>query len=203
MKRLFVIALLLFSIAGCDGIVIDLGGAKPGAPVPVRPLREYPAYAPQVPRVNIEKPLRQPNWVGRDGEGSCTHATLIMILRHQGRMDAAAHWKRKYGDGETFRTLSAKLNAEGIRWAGTHRQYDVSFLEWAVATRRACLVTCKGGTHAVLLVHLGRQGAGLIDNNRPDELIWVSRQRFLSEWFNSNSWGMTILGTPPAPRPYS
>jgi hypothetical protein len=126
-----------------------------------------------------------------------------MILRHQGREDFAAYWRQKYSDGEVFRTLAAKLDAEGVRWAGTYKQNDVAFLEWAIATRRGCLVTCKGGAHAVLLVHLDKKRAGLIDNNRPDEVIWVPRQRFLSEWFNSRSWGMTVVGVPPALSPLS
>jgi hypothetical protein len=203
MKRLFVIAVLLVTATGCDGIVIDWGGAKPLVPTPARPPREYPKYKPRIPRINIERSLRQQNWAGREGEGSCTHATLIMILRHQGRADAAAYWRRKYGDGENFQSLSAKLNAERFRWAGTQRRNDVAFLQWAVATKRGCLVTCKGGKHAILLVHLDKKYAGLVDNNNPQKTIWVSRQRFLSEWFNSNSWGVTILGTPPALRPCS
>ena len=102
-----------------------------------------------------------------------------------------------------FQAWRQKLNAERFRWAGTERRNDVAFLQWAVATGRGCLVTCKGGEHAILLVHLDKKYAGLIDNNRPQKIIWVSRRRFLSEWFNSNSWGITILGTPPAPNPCS
>ena len=94
MKRLFVIALLLVTLAGCDGVVIDLGGIKPLVPTPARPTRQYPKYKPQIPRINIERPLRQQNWVGREGEGSCTHATMIMILRHQGLEQAAAYWRQ-------------------------------------------------------------------------------------------------------------
>lgn len=204
MKQSVATVLLLAVVAGCDGVVIWLNNEPAGNHrEPASRLRAYPKYKPQIPRIDIERSLRQVNWVGRQGEGSCTHATLVMILRHQGRVDAAARWRRKYGGGETFQSLSAKLDAERVRWAGTYRQNDVHFLEWAVATRRGCLVTCKGGAHAVLLIHLDKKHAGLIDDNRPDEVIWASRQRFLSEWFNSNSWAMTILGTPPSPKPCS
>lgn len=197
MKR-FLCAILLVCLTGCDlEIQIDL----PGINQPIRPSINYPEYEPQVPRINIEKYLRQKNWIGYRGGGSCTHACLTMILRHQGRMDAADYWKRKYGDGETFDSLTAKLDAEGFRWVGTCRENDVAFLEWTVATRRGALVTCRGGAHAILLVHLDQDWAYLIDNNFPNREIKVPRQQFLSEWVNSNSWGITILGTPPPLEP--
>ena len=41
MKRLFVIALLLVVLAGCDGVVIDLGDVKPLVPTPDRPPRAH------------------------------------------------------------------------------------------------------------------------------------------------------------------
>lgn len=203
MKRLLC-ALLLACMLGCDTeIKIDLGSGFDRVVSPVRPFLEYPEYEPQIPRIDIEKELRQKNWRGPEGEGSCTHATILTILRHLGQEELADDWRQKYGDGEYFESLAAKLDSEGVRWAGTYRKNDVPFLEWAISTHRGCLVTCKGGAHAILLVHLDQHRAGLIDNNRPDELLWVSRPQFLSEWVNSSSWAMTIVATPPCPRPYS
>ena len=198
MKRILCV-IFLVCLSGC-GLQIQID--RPGI-APPRPEIKYPEYEREYPTVNIEKYLRQRNWIGREGQGSCTHASLIMLMRHMGKTEAAEYWRQKYGDGETFDSLTAKLDSEGFRWAGTCREHDTNFLEWAIATRRAALVTCKGGAHAILLVHLDKNWAGIVDNNAPEKIIWVPRKQFLSEWGSSNSWGITLVYSPPPPRPCS
>ena len=81
-------ALLLVSLLGCQTeIEIDLGDGFPAPPpsMPVRPERDYPEHEREYPTVNLEHALRQANWIGSQGEGSCVHATMIMLFRWQGR----------------------------------------------------------------------------------------------------------------------
>lgn len=149
--------------------------------------------------IDIPINIRQRNWTGPNGEGSCVHATTIMLLRYQRRYALADYWKSHYNSGETFSGLAEKLDANGVRWAGTYQQKNVSFLEWAIRTRRGAMVTTMQGQHMILLVHLDSKVAGLIDNNNPNKIIWKKREVFLADWYASNSWGLTIVGSPPPP----
>jgi hypothetical protein len=204
MKR-FLCALLLVCMLGCDGeIRIDLGDSLnlPTTPsIPERPERNYPDYEPERPTVNLEVALRQGNWLGSQGEGSCVHATMIMLFRWQGRDDLAEVWRTSYENGEWHEGLAAKFEKERVRYAYTWKENDVQFLEWACKTRRGCGVTVRGGAHMVMLVHLDAKQAGILDNNSVNQIKWVPRETFLSEWYNSNSWAVTPVYTPPPPLP--
>jgi hypothetical protein len=190
---------LTLAFAGCDDEGIDLGGPNMGyAPVA---RKEYPA-------VNPPLGLRQPNWLGRQGEGSCVHANMVTLFHWQGHHQMARHWRATYGDGEiadeTFGpgdNLRAKLTREGVRFAQTTKG-DVEFLEWACSTRRGCGVTVMGGKHMVTLVHFDDEWAGILDNNDINKIIWVERQTFVSEWQNSNGWAVTPIYTPLPPLPH-
>lgn len=195
MKQLFVIALLMAIVTGCDGIELRLSN-KPaenrrGHSAPI----EYPA-------VNLPVALRQANWRGNEGEGSCTHATLVSLFRWQGRYATAAYWRRTYGNGEWAASLAEKLDREGVRFAYTVGRGDVRFLEWACRTRRGAGVTVLGGRHMVALVHMDDQWVGLLDNNNTSRIAWVPRRTFLAEWHASNSWAITPIYGPAPPLPY-
>ena len=195
MKRLFVIALLLAAVAGCDGIELRLDN---------EPVDDHPAPSTPIeyPTVNLPVALRQANWRGNEGEGSCVHASMISLLRWQGRHAMADYWRRTYGNGEWAAGLADKLDREGVRFAYTVGRNDVGFLEWACSTRRGCGVTVLGGRHMICLVHLDEKWAGILDNNDPRQIKWVSRKTFLAEWFNSNSWATTPVYSPAPPLPY-
>jgi hypothetical protein len=130
---------------------------------------------------------------------------MVMLFRLQGQYDLADKWRRTYADGEWTggTSLAAHFETEGVRYAYTTGKKDLSFLEWAVATRRGCGVTVKGGAHMVLLVHLDAERAGILDNNFPDEIKWVPRETFLAEWYASQSWAVTPVYVPPPPLPCS
>lgn len=200
MKR-FLFALLLVCFVGCEGIKIDLGETLIEPSAPIRPDVVYPDYEQERPTVNLEEILRQSNWIGSQNEGSCVFATMISAMRHQGRDDLADLIKENYENGSWPSDLAAKLDALDIRYAYTSHENDVAFLEWAIATRRGAGVTCQNGAHMVLLVHLSKDYAGVIDNNSPEEIKWIPREEFLNEWFNSESWAVTPVYTPPPPRP--
>ncbi len=80
----------------CDTeIKIDIGHGSQLTPrsTPVRPDRDYPEYEREYPTVNLEQAFRQGNWIGSQGEGSCVHATMIMLFRWQDREDLATKWR--------------------------------------------------------------------------------------------------------------
>jgi len=192
MKRI-ILALLVLTCAGCGREYYEWPSDGPDA-------KPTPVY-----RVNTERPLvnpppaiRQENWVS-NGSGSCVHATLITLLRWQGRYEMANHWRKTYGSGETADDLALKMEREGIRYAYTAGEDDVDFLEWACSTRRGCGITCKGGVHMVALVHLDDKWACLLDDNATDHYSWVPRERFLAEWKASNSWAVAVIYAPAAP----
>jgi hypothetical protein len=183
-KQLMLILILLFATAGCD-IQLDLSG-------PINSGRSYTTE----PVCNLPVALRQSNWLSPSREGSCTHATVTTALRWQNRPHTANEYAATHSGGETPQSLAAALDAAGIRFTETVGQNDVAFLEWAIATRRGCLVTVMGGRHAVFLADLTPTHACLIDNNNPQVVEWIDRDAFLSEWRNSNSWALAVLYSP-------
>lgn len=148
------------------------------------------------PIVNIPRVLRQSNW----GGGSCVHATLVSLLRWQGRYNTANWWRRTYGGGEWPESFHGKLDRNGIRYA-CNTEGDVAFLEWACSTRRGCGITVQGGVHMVALVHLDSEWAAILDNNSVDLYIWIPRATLIAEWQASYGWAVVPVYTPAAPLP--
>lgn len=158
-----------------------------------------PLAAAERPVVNLPEALRQGNWLGRQGEGSCVHATMISLFNWQGKYELAKWWRANHGDGEWDTDLANKLTKAGVKFAYTSRRGDVGFLEWSIRTRRGCGVTVMGGRHMVALVHLDKDWAGILDNNQTGKIIWVKRATFISEWLNSSSWAIVPIVGPPMP----
>jgi len=184
MIRVFLTLALLLSVAGCE----------------TAPFTGPVTAAKERPTVNVPLALRQSNWIGNQGEGSCVHATMISLLRWQYRLNTADYWRRTYGDGEYPEGLANKLDNEGIRYAYVTNG-DVRFLEWAVRTRRGCGITVMGGAHFVALVHLDDNWAAILDNNNVSKFKWVPRATLIAEWKASHGWAVTPIYTPAAPLP--
>jgi hypothetical protein len=182
MNRLLLILFLLVPCVGCE------------APLVSAPKKQ------ERPTVNVPVSMRQSNWLGNQGQGSCVHASMISLFRWQYRLKTADYWRRTYGDGEFPEDLAAKFDREGIRYAYV-TSGDVKFLEWACKTRRGCGITVMGGAHMVALVHLDATWAGILDNNRVEKLIWVPRETLIAEWKASYGWAVTPIYTPAAPLP--
>jgi hypothetical protein len=161
----------------------------------------------EVPTVNLPLDLRQANWVGESGEGSCVHAAIVNLLRWQQEYAEADHWHDTYANGEYADdswnygdNLARKFNSEGVPYAYTV-EGDVKFLEWAISTRRGAGITVKGGRHMVVLVYLDNEKAGLLDSNDVSHVIYVDRDRLIAEWQNSHGWAVTTLYSPAPPLP--
>ena len=193
MKRLFVALVLCFSLAGCEGDFNQSIFVQP-----VQPAR--PVVNKERPIVNIPMALRQENWVGNQREGSCVHASMISLLRWQGRYNKANKWRQMYANGEWPKGLASKFDREGVRYAYTDKG-DVKFIEWACRTRRGCGITIMGGAHMVSLVHLDANWACLLDNNDVSRYRWVPRAMLIAEWKASHGWAVTPVYTPAAPLP--
>lgn len=183
MKRLVTLILLLAVAAGCES-----QGIVPSAKKTERPT------------VNLPLSMRQTNWRGRKGEGSCTWATMTSLLRWQGRYRTADWVRKNCSDGEWPEDMAKKLDRANIRY-GYVTNGDVKFLEWACRTRRGAGITVMGGAHMVALVHLDAKWAALLDNNAVGKYIWVPRERLLAEWRASYGWAVTPIYTPAAPLP--
>ena len=76
LKRLLLVLALLVPFAGCETML---------ATKPVKKER---------PTVNVPAALRQSNWRGPEGQGSCVHASMISLLRWQYRLKTADHWRQ-------------------------------------------------------------------------------------------------------------
>lgn len=190
MGRLLIVLVLCISLAGCEGDFNQLD--------PVWLVK--PVVDKERPLVNIPMALRQANWLGDQREGSCVHATMISLMRWQGRTLLADKWGRTYANGERPKSLAFKFDREGVRYAYTDKG-DVKFLEWACRTRRGCGITVMGGVHMVALVHLDDEWACLLDNNSILKYRWVPREAMIAEWEASHGWAVTPVYTPAAPRP--
>jgi hypothetical protein len=148
------------------------------------------------PVVDLPPALRTSNW----GGGSCVHASTVHLLQWQGQHELAAWWRSAYSGGEHASRLHERLEAARLRYAYT-LDGDTSFLEWALRTRRGAGITYFP-SHAVNLVHLDDQWAGLLDNNRIDRVIWIPRAEFLAKWRAYGGWAWTLVYDPPPPVPY-
>jgi hypothetical protein len=132
---------------------------------------------------------------------------MTMAFRWMLEDDIATYWRSNYADGEYASdewnygsNLARKFDDNDIRYAFT-TDPDVSFLEWAIATRRGCGITVMSGKHMVYLVDLTPTEAAIIDPNQIDRVIWVDRQRLESEWLASNHWAVTPCLSPAPPLP--
>jgi ABC-type bacteriocin/lantibiotic exporter with double-glycine peptidase domain len=112
----------------------------------------------------------------------------------------ADYYRKTYGDGQSPDSINAKFKKDGVRYAET-RNGDVSFLEWAMRTRRGANVVWMNGRHMLTLVHLDKSQAAILDNNAIDKVQWMPRERFLAEWRASGGWATTPVYTPMAPTP--
>lgn len=168
---------------------------------PQRPIEERPI-------VNLPQELRLRNWAPY-GQGSCVHASTAMLCNWLDRQDLGTLWRASYHSGEWIGGLTEKLAAHGLEWVATTDPADVDFLDWACRTRRGCIVTVMQARHAVLLVHIDDERAGILDNNSPRRIRWCSREAFLREWRSGRDsqgrvvcWAVSLVSAPPPRLPF-
>jgi len=190
--------------AGCDS---EKPTVQP-APDRISPYRSTPP-------VDVPMADRSRNYRG----GSCAHASLISLLRWQGRPQAADWWRRTFSGPayvglETSRTGHKTLiqcaQLAGMRYART-TSGDAGFLEWCSRTRRGAVVefdyVFRGsvrriGAHAVTFCGFVDGLAVILDNNRIDRLIRIPKLTFLTYWRKSGGDAFTVIYTPGPPKPF-
>lgn len=204
MKYLLLVLLLL---TGCTPVTVTPGSDEPQVLDTLTDVFQLDYFEQTLNKPIVDLPYAMRYWNSTDDGGSCVHRSMGNLFNHMNAPEWAAYWTAKYTGGdypdETFnpnRNLAKKLRAEGVPFAYTLQEKDVAFLEWSIDTQRGCNVTVMGGAHMVTLVHLDDESAGILDNNDPRKILWVTRQSFLNEWFASNSWAVTPLLTPSPPR---
>ena len=100
MKRIVLAVLLLAMVAGCES-----------------PTASAPPVSSERPTVNLPLAMRQSNWRGPEGQGSCTWATMVSLLRWQGRYHTADWVRQNCGDGEWPDDMAQKLDEAAVRYA--------------------------------------------------------------------------------------
>lgn len=168
---------------------------------------QFPQGSIEHPVMNLPRFMRQRNWIGGSSrDGSCVVASMVSLLRWQGKPALANRLKQRYGGGQDYSEWKAAIDREGIKYASTKASNEVSFLEKAVATRRGCMVgvgpyqNFKEPTHMVCLVDMTSTKVVLLDNNFPEQYVYVGRKEFLTEWERAGSWALTPVYTPTSPR---
>lgn len=181
--------LLLLFLVGCDLVdqVVD------------RPIKI------ERPTVNLPIELRQRNWQGNRGQGSCVWATTVSLLRWQGQNQLANKIK-SYGDGAGWDMLAKVADREGIRYAFITNG-DVNFLEWSLKTRRGCGIVwgynpkTNYGNHFITLVYLDAKYACVLDNNDTQNYHWMPREKLIAEWKKCGGWAFAVVYSPLPPLP--
>jgi hypothetical protein len=165
---------------------------------PVEALPYSAQYAAERPTVNLPYSLRQTNWVDpRTRSGSCWHASLKSVMNWQHQYKLRDWWP--YQGGEYADRGHRRLDAAGVKYAATTAG-DERLLQWMLDTRRGAVIT-YWPAHAVTLVHLDDQWAGILDNNRTSSVIWVPRREFIPNWRRYGGWATTPVYSPAPPLP--
>ena len=172
---------------GCDAVTLEALATD---------LASLPENAVAAPVVDVPAELRTSNW----GGGSCVHASTVHLLHWQGQHELAAWWRQTYSGGEYATRLHERLDSARLRYAYT-TSGDAAFLEWALRTRRGAGITYFP-SHAVNLVHLDSERAGLLDNNRVEQIVWLPRDEFLRNWKAYGGWAWTLVYDAPPPVPF-
>lgn len=148
------------------------------------------------PPVDVPKKFRVPNYAG----GSCNHASMQQVLRWQGLHEIADWWRKTYSGGESAEGLARKAEKKGLAFAATFSG-DVEFLEWASRTRRGAAIHYFPN-HAVTFCGFAGETAILLDNNRTGVYIRVPKATFIARWRGYGGRAITVVYTPPPPRPW-
>ena len=174
---------------------------------------------PEIPVVNLPEGLRQKNWAarggGKNGQGSCVHASTIMAFRWVGEEKLADWWRTKHAGGETSVSICKYWKDNGVPYYSTlnEKTYECSgdpkFLKWASDNRIGCPIWWKN-SHCCLFTGFsiidGKEYATVIDNNYPDKIEKVPAEEFIRKW-RQDFGGFCIAPAtslaPSPPLPYS
>lgn len=165
-----------------------------------------PAPSAEIPGANLPLSLRQTNWRGKLGQGSCVHASSMYVMRWNGQYELADWWRKTYGDGETGSGIMRKLTAAKVPFYATAKG-DPAVLEYATKTRRAAIIWFFD-SHCVTFCGFakdadGKEYAYICDNNRVNQFIKIEKQSFIRRWQTQyDGFACCFLGVPLPPPLY-
>ena len=185
MKRILFALVLLVSVAGCE-VARTLG---------------MPAVKKERPTVNVPAALRQSNWRGPQGQGSCVHASMISLFRWQYRLQdgrlLAADLRRRRVAGRPGREVRPRGHPVRLRrptetcgsWNGrAARGEAAASRSWAGRTWSHLSISTTSGPRSST-------------TTTSSKFIWVPRETLIAEWKASYGWAVTPIYTPAAPLP--
>jgi len=153
-----------------------------------------------VEAIDLPLKLRQSNY----GGGSCMHASMINVLRQQGLYQLADKWRREHWGAAGVWDLARLSEQEGLKYAYT-TEGDEKLLEWCGRTKRWAAIHYFPA-HAInfcgFVQRDGQETAVLLDNNRPERYLYVPKQEFIRRWRGYGGCALTVVYTPPAPKPW-
>lgn len=184
------LVLTLACLVGCEEIVT---------------VRMLPQPEPDIPTCNLPLELRQKNWLGRQGQGSCVYASLVNHVRWLNLPELADKVRRTYGDGEYETRLKQNLDHLGVKYASVSNA-DPRFLDWCDIERRGAILWWKP-SHCCTFVGWvtkpdGRQYAAILDNNRIEGFELTEREQFIRLWAGYGGFALCVLNDPANHIPY-
>jgi hypothetical protein len=155
----------------------------------------------ETPSVNPDVSIRQKNWRGPKGEGSCVHASLSSMLHWQNKFELARWWRDQYGDGEWIDQLRRRLDAAQVPYAFTEKA-NIRILDDAHRSRRGALLWWKPN-HCCTFVgwvrdRNGKEYAAILDNNATGSYEFIERSQFHKAWAGYGGVALTTLYDPPS-----
>lgn len=168
-------------------------------------VRALPVAAAEQPPMNPPVELRQRNWRGSKGEGSCVHASWVTVLRWCNQFTLGERWRATYENGEWDEELRRRLDAANIDYVYTVKA-DARFLDAVSLTRRGCILWWKP-SHCCTFAGFvkdaqGRQFAAVIDNNHPEQFEFTPREQFVRLWSGYGGFALTPVFPPASSIPY-
>jgi len=164
---------------------------------------------PTRPPADVPFPLRVRNYWG----GSCFHASTQVALRWADQGAIADNWRQKFGGGASTSDIARVLDHYGIPYKrtqiagyGPNENGTVEILDYAHNHRLVAAIHYFRG-HAISFLGWcqkdGQAMACLLDNNKPQEFIFIEKKEFLWNWQNRYHAGAIVpLVNPLPPLPY-
>lgn len=146
---------------------------------------------------------------GSDGAGLCVFTSAEHTSRWQSCVLAGfQQWMRsKPGGGypEKLEEMIVRFCRENKRDIPRYIQHtggDETVLDLAIKTGRMPCITYAGQddfyqgetiAHMVNLVHLDQEKAAILDNNRPGQIVWMTRKQLLDRWRGVDASGRSLM----------
>jgi len=170
--------------------------------------RVYPLaqpWASETPVCNLPLSMRQQNWEGKLGQGSCVYASLINHVRWLNMPEFANTIRSTRGDGEYDSRLKAWLDSQDIAYMFTNKA-SVKFLDTCSEDRTGCILWWKPSHCCTFEGWVvggdGVQYAVILDNNYISKFEYVEKNQFLRLWAGYGGFGLAVLDSPAIAIPF-